>query len=42
MESVAFFLPLAVIFALGVAVVLRKSLAGDPTLKSKEQMFSGQ
>ena len=42
MESVAFFLPLVVTFALVAAVVLKKLLAGDPTLKGKRQMFSGQ
>jgi len=41
-ESVAFFLPILVIFALVAGVALKKLLAGDPTLKSKRQMFSGQ
>jgi len=39
-ENVVFLLPLLVIFALVAGVVLKKSLAGDPTLRKKSQMFS--
>ena len=42
MESVAFFLPLVVTFALVAGVALKKLLAGDPLLRKKKQMFSGQ
>jgi hypothetical protein len=41
-ENVVFLLPLLVTFAVVVGVVLKKLLIGDPTLKSKRQMFSGQ
>ncbi len=42
MENVVLLLPLLVTFALVAGVVLKKLLAGDPILKSKRQMFSGQ
>lgn len=42
MESVAFFLPLVVTFALVAAVALKKLLAGEPLLKRKKQPFLGQ
>ena len=42
MESVAFFLPLMVTFALVAAVVLKKLLAGDPTLRSNGPPYFGQ
>jgi hypothetical protein len=39
-ENVVFLLPLLVTFVLVAGVVLKKSLAGDPTLREKSQMFS--
>lgn len=42
MENVVLLLPLLVTFALVAGVVLKKLLAGDPTLRSKRQMFSEQ
>jgi hypothetical protein len=41
-ENALLLLPLLVTFALVAGVVLKKLLAGDPTLKKKRQMFSGQ
>lgn len=42
MESVAFFLPLVVTFALVAGVALKKLLAGEPTLTKKSPTFLGQ
>jgi hypothetical protein len=41
-ENVVFLLPLLVTFAVVAGVVLKKLLAGDPILRKKGQMFSGQ
>ena len=42
MESVAFFLPLMVTFALVAAVALKKLLAGEPTLTQNGPPYFGQ
>jgi hypothetical protein len=40
-EYAGFLIPLLVVFALGVAVLLKKLLNGRPTLKKKGNEFFG-